>query len=341
MVGGVASDTREKIEKGKSFYTTVTTTQSTLSFTSASVTMGGINISSSCLTITKSKVTISIPSVTGHIRIDARTASDSGITPTPTPTTYYNISYYLVGGVASDTRQKIEKGKSFYTVVTTTQSTLYFTSASITMGGANVSSKYLTITKSKVTINVPSVTGDIHIDARTAKDSGSTPTPTPVTYYGITYYLVGGVASSTISKIEKGKSYSTTVTTTQSTLHFISASVTMGGANISSNCLTMTNNKVTINIPSVTGDIHIDARTSDSWPITYNCGGYISFSNKQTSAKHKSLFETYIYWNTVPSTFIVTMGGANITHLISTYPNMNAYFISISQVTGPVVIKVW
>ena len=341
LVGGVASDTRQQVEKGKSFYTTVTTTQSTLSFTSASVTMGGTNVSSSCLTITKSKVTISIPSVTGDIHIDARTANDSE--STPTPTTYYNITYYLVGGVASDTRQQVEKGKSFYTTVTTTQSTLSFTSASITMGGTNVSSKYLTITKSKVTINIPSVTGDIHIDARTANDSGTTPTPTPTptTYYNITYYLVGGVASSTIQKVEKGKSYNTTVTLTQSTLHFISASVTMGGINISDSCLTITKSKVTINIPSVTGNIHIDARTSDSWPITYNCGGYISFSNKQTQAKHKSLFETYIYWNTEPSTFIVTMNGVNITNIIDTYPNMNAYFISISQVTGPVVIKVW
>ena len=345
-------------------------------------------------------------------------------TPTPTPTTYYNISYYLIGGYASDTRKTIEKGKSFYTTIITTQSTLSFTSASVTMGGLNVSSNYLTITKSKITINIPSVTGDIHIYAKTSSDnSGSKPITTvtsltcnsstlispgravnanvqvvPAEYidsvtcestnesvalvyrtnddfyikggntgsctvtfrckgkvatckvtvaggqiitHNISYYLVGGVSSDTRKTIVHGEPFNAVVTATKSTLHFISASVTMGGSNVSSNCLTMTNNKVTINIPSVTGNIYIDARTSDGWPITYDCGGYITFSNKQTSAKHRSLFETYIYWKTKPSTFIVTMGGENITHLIGTYPNMNAYFMSVSQVTGPIVIKVW
>ena len=94
----------------------------------------------------------------------------------------------MVGGVASDTRQTIEKGKSFYTTITTTQSTLSFTSASVTMGGLNVSSNYLTITKSKVTINIPSVTGDIHIDART-EDIGSGGTPPK---YPCTGLSVGG-----------------------------------------------------------------------------------------------------------------------------------------------------
>ena len=333
MVGGYASDTRKTIEKGKSFYTTVTTTQSTLSFTSASVTMGGLNVSSNYLTITKSKVTVNIPSVTGHIYIDARTSKNSsGSVPAPTPTPTVsltcNSSTLISPGRAVNANVQVVPAEYIDSVTyeSTNESValVYRTNDDFYIKGGNTGSCTVTFRcKDKIAT------------CKVTVDGGQ------VIVHNISYNLVGGVSSDTRKTIVHGEPFNAVVTTTQSTLHFISASVTMGGSNVSSNYLTMTNNKVTINIPSVTGNVYIDARTSDGWPITYDCGGYITFSNKQTSAKHRSLFETYIYWKTKPSTFIVTMGGENITHLIGTYPNMNAYFMSVSQVTGPIVIKVW
>lgn len=87
--------------------------------------------------------------------------------------------------------------------------------------------------------------------------------------FGITFYLVGGVASDERATVTEGDSYSTEIITTESTLVFTSASVTMGGVDISDNCLTMTDTKIYINIPYVTGDINIDARSAQSiYPCT-------------------------------------------------------------------------
>ena len=83
------------------------------------------------------------------------------------PAVMYNITYYLTGGVSSDTQQQIQHGESFYTEITPTQSTLIFNSMQVTMGGNDITNTYCTMTDKKVTVNIPSVTGDLHIDART------------------------------------------------------------------------------------------------------------------------------------------------------------------------------
>jgi hypothetical protein len=87
--------------------------------------------------------------------------------------------------------------------------------------------------------------------------------------FGITFYLVGGVASDERATVTEGDSYSTEIITTESTLVFTSASVTMGGVDISDSCLIMTDTKIYINIPYVTGDIYIDARSAQpAYPCT-------------------------------------------------------------------------
>lgn len=84
----------------------------------------------------------------------------------------YNISYYLVGTVSSDSRITIEDGERFNTTITLQNSSTHqFTSSSLSMGGVDVTHLYLTRTSTKITIAIPCVTGHLNIDARSAQST--------------------------------------------------------------------------------------------------------------------------------------------------------------------------
>lgn len=93
--------------------------------------------------------------------------SDSAIvySKTSESTVMYEIKYYLEGGVASDTRQEVKHNDSFRTVVTATGSHSFGT-AKVTMGGQDITSSCVTITKKEVIVTIPAVTGHLYIDAR-------------------------------------------------------------------------------------------------------------------------------------------------------------------------------
>lgn len=77
----------------------------------------------------------------------------------------YGIKYYLEGGVASDTRQYVSYGQSYYTEVTALGSHT-FEYAYVTMGGLDITQQCVKMTDKKVFVTIPTVTGNIYIDAR-------------------------------------------------------------------------------------------------------------------------------------------------------------------------------
>lgn len=81
----------------------------------------------------------------------------------------YQITYYLVGGVASDEKQTVYHGESYYTEVTVTESTLEVINYQLTMDGIDVTSQYMSVSSKKVTVNIPYVTGHINIRVEAKK----------------------------------------------------------------------------------------------------------------------------------------------------------------------------
>ena len=110
----------------------------------------------------------------------------------------YTIKYYLVGGVASDTRQVVGHNESFRTVVTATGAHSFGT-AKVTMGGRDVTTLYVTVTSKEVIVSIPAVTGDLYIDARVKNPTESANTTISRSAYiqGSIFYCTAIVDDST------------------------------------------------------------------------------------------------------------------------------------------------
>ena len=307
------------VKAGNSYYVQIVANLN-YNISNATVTMGGVNVNNQYLSNTSTGgIEIDISKVTGNVVITVETALNK-----------YSVTRSLTNCSLSNTTSSVSAGSSYYCVVTPTTN-YEINKYQVTMGGVDVTSQYVSKSGTTLIINIPSVTGTINIGASAVQK--------PKVYYNISYYLVGGVSSDTRQKVEEGKSYYTTITTTQSTLFFISAKITMGGVDVTSKYLTMSNSKVVINIPSVTGDLYIDARTSDGWPITYSVRNGVSIVPMPSKAAHKSLLEIRVYYDYEPNV-IVVHNGETMYDKCLTYKT-DHILISISQVVGPVQISAY
>lgn len=145
------------IESGKSYSTQIVGVNE-YEVDTVKVTMGGIDITSSCVTNYAYGKNIDIAKVTGNIVITATTVIKCTVT------------YNLHGGISSENKTTTNKDESYKTVITLpSNSILTFISGKVTMNGSDVTSSCCTVTESSVTINIASVTGDIVIDTRTAE----------------------------------------------------------------------------------------------------------------------------------------------------------------------------
>lgn len=321
-----ASNSTTSIAAGSAYYCVITPTTN-YEINQYQLTIGGVDVTSQYASKSGTTLIVNIPSVTGAVVISANAVQTyypcTSITCNSTMTIALNATNNLGVQVSPS-----NCSDSVWWDISDTSAISVYKEGSTYYAHAVKAGSYT------VTLYCGSKSCTCRITV-----------PEPTVYYNISYYLVGGVASDSKQTIEKGKSYYTVITATQSTLHFISASVTMGGLDVTSQYVTMTNTRVIINIPSVTGHINIDARTSDGWPITYLDNGNVSYSNKKTSAAHQSLFETYIYFSSSLDYFLtnfrVTVGGNDLTDRCITETSNGYIFISISQVTGPVVISAY
>ena len=243
----------------------------------------------------------------------------------------FGITFYLVGGVASDERTTITEGDSYSTEISITESTLVFISASVTMGGIDISDSCLTMTDTKVTIRIPSVNGNIIIQARSAQSG---------------YPCTSLTCNSTMS-LKAGQD--------------ANLNVNIQPSNCSDSLYWDVSDPSALSVYQSSGEYWVHAVKSGTYDITFYCGNYnckcrvtiteqvfqmtynlgsnVTLSYFPREAVAGTAFATKVY-NATDVTVI--MGGVNITYDCLTYNYSDGYiYISISAITGDVVITAY
>ena len=153
--------------------------------------------------------------------------------------------------------------------------------------------------------------------------------------YSITNNLSNAITNNSATSVTKKTSYSATITPSTN-YNIQSITVTMGGLDITSSCVTDN----TISIASVTGDIIITVTTVailKTYSITNNLSNATN-SNTNTEIQEKTSYNATISVSSneyVIDSVMVTMGGNDITS--TSYSNG---VINIPSVTGNIVITV-
>ncbi len=315
-----ASNSTTSIASGSAYYCVITPTTN-YEINKYQLTMGGVNVTSQYVSKSGKTLIINIPSVTGTIVMSASAVQ----------TTYPCTSITCNSTATIDINGSANLAVKVYPL-NCTDSVSWDISDRSAIAVFKENGGYYARASKAGSYSVTFYCGSKSCTCRIT-------VPQPKVYYNISYYLVGGVSSDTRQIVEKGKSYYTTITTTQSTLFFTSAKITMGGVDVTSQYLTMSNSKVVINIPSVTGDLYIDARTSDGWPVTYSARNGVSFAPMPSRASHKSLLEIRVYYDYEPNV-VVVHNGETMYDKCLTYKT-DHILISISQVVGPVQISAY
>lgn len=241
------SNASVSIIQGTSYSATLTpSTHYELQTANVSVLMGGTDVTATVYD--GSNKTISIPSVTGALVINATaTIITHTITNTLTHTTNSNNAVSANDG-------------SSYSGTLTADTGYNISSVSVTMGGVDITSTAY----NNGVITISSVTGDIVIECVST-----------AVVYSITNNLTNATSDNAATTINYGGSYSATITAT-SGYAITSANVTMGGVDITN---TAYDNGV-ISIASVTGNLVITVTAADPAVITW----YTNFSQTSTSS---------------------------------------------------------
>ena len=218
------------IEEGSSYSATITANAG-YTISSITVTMNGVDITSSVV----SGNNINISNVTGNIII---TDTTSIIT--------YTITNNLTNCTTNNNSNTISYNSSYSSVISANRG-YEISSITVTMGGTNITSSAV----SGNNISIPNVTGNIVITVNT--------TMIVVTMYNITRNLSNCTIDNSLSTIESGSNYIATITANSGYTN-LSITVTMGDIDITSDVVRGN----IINIPSVTGNISITARATQS-----------------------------------------------------------------------------
>ena len=218
------------IEESSSYSATITANAG-YTISSITVTMNGVDITSSVV----SGNNINISNVTGNIII---TANTSIIT--------YTITNNLTNCTTNNNSNTISYNSSYSSVISANRG-YEISSITVTMGGTNITSSAV----SGNNISIPNVTGNIVITVNT--------TMIVVTMYNITRNLSNCTIDNSLSTIESGSNYIATITANSGYTN-LSITVTMGDIDITSDVVRGN----IINIPSVTGNISITARATQS-----------------------------------------------------------------------------
>ena len=225
------------IEKGKT-YSTVLTSDANYILGVVQVSMNNVDITAQCVSKTNTKAMINIENVSGPIIIRAQTIILRTVTK--------NIGNCAI----TNPNDRVAHGSRYYAQIAANLDYV-IVNATLTMGGQNVSNMYMSNTEvGGLRIDIPNVTGDIVITVKTEE-------VLPAEEYQISYYLVGGVASDDRQTIYHGESFYTEITVTESTLAVVDYQLTMDGIDVTTQYMSASSKKATVNIPSVTGHINI------------------------------------------------------------------------------------
>lgn len=156
------TNTNDSIAHGSRYYTQIAANLDYV-IVNATLTMGGESVSNMYMSETETGgLEIDIPNVIGNIVITVEAEE--------IPPIEYQISYYLVGGVASDDRLTVYHGDSYHTEITITDSNLIVQNYQLIMDGTDVTNRYITASNKKVIVNIPYVTGHITIKVVASKE---------------------------------------------------------------------------------------------------------------------------------------------------------------------------
>lgn len=165
------------------------------------------------------------------------------IVGTPEDISYPNsVTYNMVNVSSSNAADTVENGGS-YTTTLSASSGFTLASVTVTMGGIDITTA--AYDSSTGAITVPVVTGDIVITASTIANARS-----------ITYALTNVESSNTVSIVNDGDSYTTTLSA-NSGYALSSVTVTMSGIDITDSIYNADTG--TVSIPAVTGNVVITA----------------------------------------------------------------------------------
>lgn len=170
------------------------------------------------------------------------------------------ISKSLTGVTIDNTATSVKKGEAYKAVITLKENYTFPDTITVTMGGTDITSTYVTKTATTITINVPSVTGNIVIRVNATSVGASTD------QYKITYNLKGVHMYNTTTAVDKNSTYLSAIdiltNSALSSSPAVSYTVTMGGTTLTQGTdytigsTDVTNTKL-LTINEVTGDVNI------------------------------------------------------------------------------------
>lgn len=286
-------------------YSCSLTPKSGYKITSIKVTMNGEDITSSCVNGNN----INIPKVTGSVIITAKSTQILNS---------FTITNNLNNSTNSNTSTTIEENKR-YTCNITPNDGYSIQSISLTMGGTDVTSSYV----SGTTIIIPKVTGNLVITIVTIQNAK---------IYSITNNLTNVTTNNSSNKIEENTQYNATITPNKRCT-IDSISITMGGIDISSSY----SNGI-INIAKVTGDIIITISATADNVSKYSIINNLNNTTSTNTANEIYADETYEATLKPSDGYIlyttnITMGGTDVTSTV-----LKGNKISITNPTGDIVI---
>lgn len=218
-----SSNTVSTTKENESFATTITASANYV-IDSITVIMNGKDVSSDV--VSDNKITIS--KVTGPIEITVKT------------TIQYKITQTITNAKTSNGTTYVKSGSAFTTTITP-ETDYDYVDITVSMGGTDITS---TAVKNNV-VTIDSVTGAVQITAE-----GKI---TERTAYTVTVNYSEALSTKTYTAYE-GKSYTLKIAVDSSNFAFKSATVKMGGVDITDSVLTGRD----VYIENVTGDIDID-----------------------------------------------------------------------------------
>ena len=311
------SNTATSVNEGSPYSATVTP-NSRYELMNISITMGGINITSTVYSYQNGNAVINIPNVTGNVVItvqatETSSGGDTGGGDTgggSDPITGDVLSYMTYGkginqttGVIKDNPEcwatidpiTVVTGKTYTISLDATWAWVYgfdeadnYTSQLVL--GSNEKPQNFTFTANSAKIRFgcydPSHTltyCNLTESSSSGGDSGGS------TSYTITRNLINCTSSNNINSVAQGTTYSTTVKPNSGS-ELLNVAITMGGTDVTSSVYTYQNGNAVINIPSVTGNIVITVQASS------NSSGGTTPTPDPTPTPSGDLTGTYLFF---------------------------------------------
>ena len=295
------SNTATSVNEGSPYSATVTP-NSRYELMNISITMGGINITSTVYSYQNGDAVINIPNVTGNVVITVQATETSGGGDTgggdtgggetgggetgggSDPVTGDVLSYMTYGkginqttGVIKDNPEcwatidpiTVETGKTYTISLDATWAWVYgfdeadnYTSQLVL--GSNENPQNFTFTANSTRIRFGCYDPNHKLTYCNLTESSSSGGDTGgSTSYTITRNLINCTSSNNINSVAQGTTYSTTVTPNSGS-ELLNVAITMGGTDVTSSVYTYQNGNAVINIPSVTGNVVITVQASSS-----------------------------------------------------------------------------